>query len=354
MLNVLNSDRPRPPNSAVALGMVGESTALHETLELAHKAARSDANILLCGESGTGKELAAQAIHTNSPRAAHPFVAVDCASLPENLLEAELFGYEKGAFTGAIGKKPGLMELAHHGTLFLDEVGEMPISLQAKILRALQEKEHRRVGGTQTVQFDLRVLAATSRDLQQRVKEGTFRKDLLFRINVIPIRLPPLREREGDVSLLAAYLLDKYCEVDTGMTKRFDSEVVHALERYSWPGNVRELQNVVRRMCVMAEGELITMRDLPEELLSGGDQFFSAETEAKIESCELTFVEAKRRCLNLFEADYVRGVLDRHAGNVSRSSEAADVDRKTFYRLLRKHHLQPHAFRTLDTYRVSA
>ena len=354
MLNVLNSDRPRPPNSAVALGMVGESTALHETLELAHKAARSDANILLCGESGTGKELAAQAIHTNSLRAAHPFVAVDCASLPESLLEAELFGYEKGAFTGAIGKKPGLMELAHHGTLFLDEVGEMPVSLQAKILRALQEMEHRRVGGTQTVQFDLRVLAATSRDLEQCVKEGTFRKDLLFRINVIPIRLPPLREREGDVSLLAAYLLDKYCEVDTGMTKRFDSEVVHALERYSWPGNVRELQNVVRRMCVMAEGELITMRDLPEELLSGGDQFSSAETEAKIESCELTFVEAKRRCLNLFEAEYVRGVLDRHAGNVSRSSEAADVDRKTFYRLLRKHHLQPHAFRTLDTYRVSA
>ena len=353
-MNAPDVDRLRPPQSSTALGILGESAALHETLELAHKAARSDANILLCGESGTGKELAAQAIHTNSPRAAHPFVAVDCASLPESLLEAELFGYEKGAFTGAIGKKPGLMELAHHGTLFLDEVGEMPISLQAKILRALQEKEHRRVGGTQTVQFDLRVLAATSRDLQQRVKEGTFRKDLLFRINVIPIRLPPLREREGDVSLLAAYLLDKYCEVDTGMTKRFDSGVVHALERYSWPGNVRELQNVVRRMCVMAEGELITMRDLPEELVSGGDQFFSAETEAKIESCELTFVEAKRRCLNLFEADYVRGVLDRHAGNVSRSSEAADVDRKTFYRLLRKHHLQPHAFRTLDTYRVSA
>jgi len=199
---------------------------------------------------------------------------VDCASLPESLLEAELFGYEKGAFTGAIGKKPGLMELAHRGTLFLDEVGEMPVSLQAKMLRALQEMEHRRIGGTQTVQFDLRVLAATSRDLQQRVKEGKFRKDLLFRINVIPIRLPPLREREGDVSLLAAYLLNKYCEVDTGMIKRFDSDVIRAFERYSWPGNVRELQNVVRRMCVMAEGELITMHDLPEELLSGGDQFF--------------------------------------------------------------------------------
>jgi Nif-specific regulatory protein len=334
--------------------MVGESCALHETLELAQKAARSDANILLCGESGTGKELAAQAIHLISPRAAHPFVAVDCASLPESLLEAELFGYEKGAFTGAIVKKPGLMELAHRGTLFLDEVGEMPVSLQAKMLRALQEMEHRRVGGTQTVRFDLRVLAATSRDLQQRVKEGKFRKDLLFRINVIPIRLPPLREREGDVALLANYLLEKYCEVDTGTIKRFDSEVILAFERYSWPGNVRELQNVVRRMCVMAEGEVIAMRDLPEELLPANDQSFSAETDARIESCQLSFVEAKRRCLNLFEAEYVRGVLDRHAGNVSRSSEAADVDRKTFYRLLRKHHLQPHAFRTLETYRVSA
>ena len=350
MPNFLDSYRAQPPQPLTQLGMVGESPALNETLELAYKAARSDANILLCGESGTGKELAAQAIHINSPRAAHPFVAVDCASLPESLLEAELFGHEKGAFTGAIGKKPGLMESAHRGTLFLDEVGEMPISLQAKMLRALQEKEHRRVGGTQTIQFDLRVLAATSRDLHQRVREGKFRRDLLFRINVIPIRLPPLREREGDVPLLASYLLDKYCEVDTGMVKRFDPEVVQAFERYAWPGNVRELQNVVRRMCVLAEGSVITMRDLPEELLSTGDQLLSADTETKIESCELTFVEAKRRCLNLFEAAYVRGVLGRYAGNVSRSSEAAEVDRKTFYRLIRKHHLQPHTFRAVDNF----
>jgi two-component system response regulator AtoC len=267
---------------------------------------------------------------------------VDCASLPESLLEAELFGYEKGAFTGAVATKPGLMELAHRGTLFLDEVGELPVSLQAKLLRALQEKEHRRVGSTQNIKFDVRVIVATNRDLHQCVKEGTFREDLFFRLNVIPIRLPPLRERGGDVTLLANYFLEKYAELDTGMIKIFDPEVLRFFESYPWPGNIRELQNVVRRMCVVAEGSVITMRDLPKELLpSDTEEFLPLTANSMNESSKLSFMEAKRNCLNLFEAAYAQRVLNRCAGNVSRAAEAADVDRKTLYRLLRKHHLEP-------------
>lgn len=345
LLQALGLSRTPPLPTPAAWGFVGAIPALKETLELAQKAARSEANILICGESGTGKELVAQAIHKHSRRAGRPFVAVDCASLPESLLEAELFGYEKGAFTGALRTKPGLMELAHRGTLFLDEVGEMPLNLQAKLLRALQEKEHRRVGGTQTIHFDVRVLSATSRDLLQHAKEGKFRQDLFFRLNVIPIRMPPLRERAGDVRLLAQYFLEQYGQLDTGMRKSFDADVLRVLESYPWPGNVRELQNVVRRLCVLTEGSVITRRDLPEELLSNGEQSGSSTTAAPLESCELPFIEAKRRYVNRFEATYVRGVLDRAAGNVSKAAEAAGVDRKTFYRLLRKHRLQPRAFR---------
>ena len=235
---------------------------------------------------------------------------MDCASLPESLLEAELFGYEKGAFTGAVATKPGLMESADRGTLFLDEVGELPFSLQAKLLRALQEKEHRRVGGTQNIKFDVRVIAATNRDLHQCVKEGTFREDLLFRLDVIPIRLPPLREREGDVTLLANYFLEKYAEADTGMTKIFDPEVLRFFESYPWPGNVRELQNVVRRMCVLAEGSVITMCDLPKELLPSDDEECSPlAANSMIAPLKLGFMEAKRHCLNLFEAAYRNGYL---------------------------------------------
>ena len=329
------------------LGMVGKSSALNSASALVQKAARSEASILLHGESGTGKELAAKAIHMSSRRADHPFIAVDCAALLENLLEAELFGYEKGAYTGAIAAKPGLMEMADGGTLFLDEVGELPLSFQVKLLRALQEKEHRRIGGTKVIKFDTRIVAATNRDLHKSVKEGAFREDLLFRLNVIPIRIPPLRERQGDVQLLANWFLKVYCEPDSGATKTFEPEVLRAFESYSWPGNVRELQNVVRRMCVMVDGPTITMREVPSELLSTPDDASGvfAETAAGIESCELAFSAAKTQYLNLFEASYLKSTLDRHAGNVSRAAEAARVDRKTFYRLLRKHRMEPERFR---------
>ena len=336
---------------ASPLGVVGASPALKESVELARKAARSEASILLSGESGTGKELAARTIHSNSSRAARAFVPVDCASLPESLLEAELFGYEKGAFTGAVATKPGLMESADHGTLFFDEIGELAVSLQAKLLRALQEKEHRRVGGTNNIRFDVRVIAATNRDLQQRVKEGKFREDLLFRLNVIPIRLPPLRERDGDVALLANYFLDQYAEADTGISKIFDSEVLRFFEGCPWPGNIRELQNVVRRMSVLSEKVVITTGDLPKEMLSSDrERSLSPASATPVEPSGMSFLEAKRQYLGRFEAAYLRSILDRHTGNISRAAEAAEIDRKTFYRLLRKHNMQPLGFRAWTRY----
>ena len=336
------------PPPAARLGMAGASAALNSAVELVLKAARSEATILLSGESGTGKELAAKAIHANSRRAVRSFVPVDCAALPENLLEAELFGYEKGAFTGAITPKAGVMEMADGGTLFLDEVGELPIRLQPKLLRALQEKEHRRLGGVRPIKFDARIVAATNRNLYRRVKDGEFREDLLFRLNVIPIELPPLRERHGDASLLANSFLERCSECDTGVRKRFDPEVLRAFESYSWPGNIRELQNVVRRMCVLAEGQEIAMGDLPSEIMRTPDRpaEIPIETATAIESYELGFGAAKTQCLTLFELSYLRGTLGRHAGNVSKAAEAADLDRKTFYRLLRKHRLDPERFRS--------
>jgi two-component system response regulator AtoC len=341
------TERAVPPLQAWQ-GVVGKSAALNAVWALMLRAARSEASILLHGESGTGKELAAKAIHAGSHRATRAFVAVDCAALPENLLEAELFGYEKGAYTGAMMPKPGLMEVADGGTLFLDEVGELPLAFQAKLLRALQEKEHRRLGATRTIKFDARIVAATNRDLHQSVKKGEFREDLLFRLDVIPIRLPPLRERQGDVPVLANWFLETYSKPDSGITKSFDAEVLSIFESYSWPGNVRELQNVVRRMCVMVDGAIITKHDLPPEILSPLErpaEVFADTTAVPIESRELGFSAAKTQYLNLFEASYLRSTLDRYSGNVSRAAEAAGVDRKTFYRMLRKHRMEPERFR---------
>ncbi|MGA2409764.1 MAG: sigma-54 dependent transcriptional regulator, partial [Candidatus Binataceae bacterium] len=246
--------------------IIGQSASLKLVLELVRKAARADANILILGESGTGKEVVARATHANSPRAAQPFVAVDCASLPEQLLESELFGHEKGAFTGAANAKQGLMEVAHRGTLFLDELGELPLSLQVKLLRALQERQIRRVGGTRQIAVDVRIVSATNRDLRALVAAGKFREDLYYRVNVIDIALPPLRERHGDIELLIAHFLRKYTGSQSAAAKGFAPEAMMALETYAWPGNVRELQNVVERACALADSEVITLADLPQHM----------------------------------------------------------------------------------------
>lgn len=313
----------------------GRSSALQQVLELVRKAARSDANILILGESGTGKELVARAVHANSRRAAGPFVPVDCTSLPENLLESELFGYEKGAFTGATAAKRGLIETAQGGTLFLDELGEIPMSLQAKLLRALQERQIRHIGGTRQIDLDVRIVSATNRDLRLVVANGQFREDLYYRVNVIDIALPPLRDRAGDVELLAVGFLKKF----GGECLRFDSEAMMKLVTYHWPGNVRELQNIVERACALAEGETITLAELPSYLRSSPASASEVSPQST-PATGLTLKEAKQRWIEELEAAYVTALLKRERGNVSQAARRAGVDRRTFHRLLNKHGLR--------------
>ncbi len=314
--------------------IIGESAALQAVLELVRKAARSEANILVLGESGTGKELIARAIHANSPRAAQPFVPVDCASLPENLLESELFGHEKGAFTGAAAAKRGLMETAQRGTLFLDELGELPLGLQVKLLRALQERQIRHIGGTRQIDVDIRIVSATNRDLRALVSAGKFREDLYYRVSVIDIALPPLRDRHGDVELLATSFLRKYGRGAEAMIKAFAPEALIILGTYGWPGNVRELQNVIERACALAEGEVITLADLPHHLKADTDTKPPPPNEV---TNKLTLSEAKERWIGHLEAAYVAELLKDEGGNVSQAARKAGVDRKTFHRLLKKH-----------------
>jgi DNA-binding NtrC family response regulator len=332
---------PQPQNTAGEI-IVGASRVIREVLDIAGRVANSDANIVLFGESGTGKELFARTIHTCSNRSRGPFIPVDCASLPENLLEGELFGFEKGAFTGAVHAKPGLMELAHLGTLFFDEVAELPLSLQPKLLRALQERQHRRLGGIKMVGFDVRVIAATNRDLGQLVLEGKFRQDLFYRLNVVPIHLPPMRKRENDVILLANHLLAEHRRKNPAAPQYFAPQVLRLFEQYSWPGNVRELQNVVAYCCALARTETISIDDLPEEL-----QLYNPKAVELSSSSPLqTFKAAKAQCLTEFETTYVAELLTRYGDNITQAARAAGIDRKTFYALLQKHQIRRSATET--------
>ncbi len=243
-------------------GIIGQSKAIQEVFRAIDKVAPSRATALLLGESGTGKELVARAIHEASPRREHPFIKVNCAALPENLLESELLGHEKGAFTGALAMKKGRFELADGGTLFLDEIGEMPIGLQAKLLRVLQERQFERLGGSRTISVDVRIIAATNRSLEEAVAGGLFRPDLYFRLSVVPILLPPLRERREDIPILAEHFL-RESNRNNGRTVRLSRPVTHFFQAYDWPGNVRELQNLMERLVIMADQDTVQLCDLP-------------------------------------------------------------------------------------------
>ena len=313
--------------------ITGRSPAMAQVFELIRKAARSEANILILGESGTGKELVARAIHANSPRAAQAFVAVDCASLPEPLLESELFGHEKGAFTGAAKTKPGLLEVASGGTLFLDEIAELPVGLQSKFLRALQEREIRRVGGTRPIPVDVRIVSATNRDLRDAIAKGEFRQELYYRINVIAIQLPPLRARHGDIALLVRHFVQRYGGSRERPVEGVEPEAMRVLESYAWPGNVRELQNVIERACALADRQQITARDLPEHL-------FAPAAPAAVwagAGTHLPLPEAKAHWMRELEVAYLVEQLTRHGGNISQAARAAGIDRKTFHRLINKY-----------------
>ena len=304
--------------------LVGESPVMQEVYDLSARIASSDSSVLLTGESGTGKELVARALHAQGSRSSRSLVAINCAAMPENLLESELFGYEKGAFTDAKGSKAGLFVEADGGTLFLDEIGELPLNLQAKLLRALQERVVRPLGGRKEVPFDVRLIAATNRDLETAVEERRFREDLYFRINVIEVRLPPLRARGNDVVVLAGHFLAEFAERAKKRVIGLVPQVAERLLNYSWPGNVRELQNTIERAVTLAAHDHITLEDLPERITQHKRSHVVLTDEAEL----VTLEEMERR--------YILQVLRATGGSKSVAAKTLGLDRTTLWRKLER------------------
>jgi DNA-binding NtrC family response regulator len=317
-------------------GMVGRSEAMEALRDSIRKIASTEATVLITGESGTGKELVARNLHQLSRRSARPFVPVDCAALPESLLESELFGHEKGAFTGASMNRPGLFELAHTGTLFLDEVAELPLPLQAKLLRVLEARQLRRLGGRQLISIDVRLIAATNRDLSKAMEVGAFREDLFYRLNVIPIHVPPLRQRRGDIPLLAMHFLLNGAPGSTLQPIGFNLEAMARLEGYGWPGNVRELKNTVERMRTLANREFIQPADLPAEI-----RHPSGEMAPRLPPIQ-PFKAAKQEIVTEFEARSLRQLMERTGWNIAQAARASGVHRKTIERKLKRYNLRRH------------
>jgi len=277
------------PGKHQFLNIIGKSQPMQEVFSLIRRVSKTDANILVLGESGTGKELAARAIHYSSLRAGHPFIPIDCTTIPAELMESELFGYEKGAFTGAAERKLGLIEMAQGGTVFFDEIGDLDFALQKKLLRFLQEKEVRRLGSKEKIQLDVRVLSATNRDIEEEISNGNFRADLYYRLNVIKIRMPPLRERKEDILLIARHYLDHLCKKNKKAVCSFDPDVIATFQAYSWPGNVRELENMIERAFILCPYDRINLECLPQKIRSltngeptGCDEFNLPEMERQI------------------------------------------------------------------------
>jgi DNA-binding NtrC family response regulator len=319
--------------------IVGEDPSLRKLFASLERAASTDATVLLEGESGTGKELFARSLHALSPRTDAPFVAINCAAIPENLLETELFGYEKGAFTGAAARKPGKFEMAHRGTLFLDEIGDLPFPLQAKILRALEEKRFERVGGTSAVQVDVRLVAATNKGLKAAVAARRFREDLYFRLSVFPITVPPLRERAGDIPVLARFFVDRFCRDMKKKPLVISPEALEQLKSYRWPGNVRELQNCIERAVILAEGDAIFPRHLN---LSFAAPLESETAPSPYEQLDLTgtLAEAIRRVTREVERVKLEAVLREAQGNKGRAAELLQVSYKMLIAKLKEYSIE--------------
>ena len=317
-------DAERPPD------MVGTSPKMQEVFHLIDKVAPTDATVLIQGESGTGKELVARRLQHLSPRRDQTFLSINCAALPEGLLESELFGYERGAFTGATRAREGLFRTAHKGTLFLDEIGEMAPALQAKLLRVLQDKEVLALGGRKPVRVDVRILAATNKNLKEEVDAGRFREDLYYRINIFAIQVPPLRERPEDIPLLVSHFMRRYNREFAKSVESVSPELMDFFLHYAWPGNIRELQNYVERAVLMAEGRQLELSAIPREALE------AAETSPAGEEF-LPFKEAKER----FEREYLTALLRRYRGVVTRAARAAKIPRPNLYEKMKKHGIVP-------------
>jgi DNA-binding NtrC family response regulator len=316
---------------------IGVSEEVQQIFKLAQKISPIDCTVLIQGESGTGKGLLAQAIHAGSPRKKYPFVVVDCAALTESLLESELFGYTKGAFTGAYTNKEGYFKIADKGTILLDEISELSTSLQGKLLRMAQDHEIIPVGGTKAFKINTRILAATNKNLEQLVKEGKFREDLYFRINVVKINIPPLRERKEDILLLTRFFMDKFERRFDKNKLSIDQEVLDFFQQYDWPGNVRELENVVQRMVIIADQRSITMNDLPEKMQDMRPTH-SAIDDSGLSS--LDFAEARKRFLYDFTRDYLLDALRCSDGNISRTAKKIKVHRPSIQRMLKRYRIK--------------
>jgi len=312
--------------------IIGSSPLMREVYRTVESVAHSSATVLLQGESGTGKELVARAIHNRGSRADKPFVPVNCSAIPESLVEAELFGHKRGAFTGAVDNRVGLFEAADGGTIMLDEIGDLPLQVQVKLLRVLQEGEVKRVGSSESIHVDVRVIAATNLNLQEAMQNRAFREDLYYRLSVITIPLPSLRERTEDIPLLAYHFLRKYAVRAGREIARISLEAMRALRSHSWPGNVRELENALERAVVMSRGDAILPGDLPPSVV---------DTTVPIVSqnllLDLPFSSAKRKAVEQFEGSYVQSMLKRTGGNVSEAARQAGMDRSNFRRILRKY-----------------
>jgi len=313
--------------------MIGKSKRMMEIYSLIEKIAGTDTTVLIEGESGTGKEMAARAIHFLSHRSENPFISINCAALPENLLESELFGYVKGSFTGAGADKKGMFEVAQRGTLFLDEVGEMSPMTQVKLLRTLQERKIRRVGGTEEIPVNVRIIAATNQDLKKKIEERNFREDLFYRLNVISFKMPPLREKKEDIPLLVPHFLQKYCRTMGRKMKRIAPEVMKIFESYLWPGNVRELGNVMERIVAIEERETITVESLPDELLS---------PQKKVETRQLLkpgFNLNER--IDEISRNYIREALESAEGNLKETASLLGINYRSLRYLIEKYGLKP-------------
>lgn len=306
--------------------IIGKSEAMQEVFYIIQMVAESNANVLITGESGTGKELVARAIHNNSLRKSKPFVIVDCTTIPENLLESELFGHEKGAFTGASERKTGLIEIANEGTVFLDEIGELPMFLQKKLLRFLQEKEIQRIGSTQRIKVDVRVISATNRDLEKAVQEGSFREDLYWRLNVVRINLPPLRERKEDIPLLVNHFLNKFSKENNKPIPQLEPEVMELLLSYDWPGNIRELANVMERAVVLSPSGLISIKHLPRRIQEKTG--WVAKNESSLNLLEL-------------EKSLIIKALNTTGWNQTKAAEILGISRKQLRTKMKHHGLLP-------------
>jgi DNA-binding NtrC family response regulator len=318
---------------------LGESPAMQQVYSVIERVAVSSVDVLVTGETGTGKELVARAVHKRSRRSTGPFVPVDCGAIPDALMESELFGHERGAFTGADARRMGLVEFADGGTLFLDEIGELPLPLQAKLLRVLQERRVRRVGARQENAVDVRVVAATSRNIDQMVERGEFRRDLFYRINVVRIDLPALRSRGDDIGLLAEFFANRAAQEMGRTVGGLSTDVYQILKSYHWPGNVRELQNVVRRAIAMTRSPVAGVDDLPDEVVAAAGRAAGAEAGA------VGFFAQRAEHVARFEKQYLADLLARHLGDVSAAAREARLPRGTLYRLMKGHGLDGASFR---------